>query len=91
VLLRTLPAPVPPSLPRRLHGVRLAGPDRPVLAGPLRVQRRVSTRAVTQVDGLTASDADADVARATRIWRERRVTVLEQLRGYPCVRRDGGW
>ena len=30
VLVRTLPAPVPPALRRRLHGVRLAGPDRPV-------------------------------------------------------------
>jgi Helix-turn-helix domain len=34
VLVRTLPAPVPPSLRRRLHGVSLAGPDRPVPAGP---------------------------------------------------------
>jgi hypothetical protein len=53
VLVRTLPAPVPPGLRRRLHGVRLAGPDRPVPAGPLRVQRRVSSRGVTQVAGQT--------------------------------------
>jgi hypothetical protein len=53
VLLRTLPAPVPPSLRRRLHGVRLAGPDRPAPAGPLRIQRRVSSRGVTQVAGQT--------------------------------------
>ena len=53
VLVRTLPAPVPPSLRRRLHGVRLASPDRPVPAGPLRVQRRVSGRGVTQVAGQT--------------------------------------
>jgi hypothetical protein len=53
VLVRTLPAPVPPALRRRLHGVRLAGPDRPVPAGPLRVQRRVSSRGVTQVAGQT--------------------------------------
>jgi hypothetical protein len=31
--------------------VRLAGPDRPVPAGPLRVQRRVSSRGVTQLAG----------------------------------------
>jgi hypothetical protein len=53
VLVRTLPAPVPPSLRRRLHGMRLAGPDRPAPAGPLRVQRRVSSRGVTQVAGQT--------------------------------------
>jgi hypothetical protein len=40
VLVRTLPAPVPPPLRGRLQGVRLAGPDRPVTAGPLRVQSR---------------------------------------------------
>ncbi|HEX6329440.1 MAG TPA: pyridoxal phosphate-dependent aminotransferase [Jiangellaceae bacterium] len=40
---------------------------------------------------LTAADADADVAAATRIWRERCETVLDQLAGYPCVRPDGGW
>jgi hypothetical protein len=53
VLVRTLPAPVPSALRRRLHGVRLAGPDRPAPAGPLRVQRRVSSRGVTQVGGQT--------------------------------------
>ena len=53
VLVRTLPAPVPPALRRRLHGVRLAGPDRRVSAGRLPVQRRVSSRGVTQVAGQT--------------------------------------
>ena len=53
MLVRTLPAPVPPSLRRRLHGVRLASAHRPVPAGPLRVQRRVSGRGVTQVAGQT--------------------------------------
>jgi hypothetical protein len=53
VLVRTLPAPVPPALRRRLHGVRLAGPDRPVPAGPLQVQRRISSRGITQVAGQT--------------------------------------
>lgn len=40
---------------------------------------------------LAAGDADADVAAATRVWRDRRDTVLDQLGGYPCVRPDGGW
>jgi hypothetical protein len=51
VLVRTLPAPVPPALRPRLHGVRLASADGAVPAGPLRVQRRVSSRGVTQVAG----------------------------------------
>jgi hypothetical protein len=51
ILVRTLPAPVPPGLRRRLHGVRLASPQQPAAAGPLRVQRRVSSRGVTQVAG----------------------------------------
>jgi hypothetical protein len=33
--------------------VRLAGPDRPVPAGSLRVQRRISSRGVTHVAGQT--------------------------------------
>src|SRR3954470_14825390 len=57
VLVRTLPAPVPPTLRGRLHGVRLAGMDRPVPAGPMRVQRRVSGRGVTQVAGQTRGSA----------------------------------
>jgi hypothetical protein len=36
-----------------VHGVRLAGPDRPVPAGPLRIQRRVSGRGVTKAAGQT--------------------------------------
>ena len=45
VLVRTLPALVPTALRRRLHGVRLADPQRPLAFGPLRIQRRVSSRA----------------------------------------------
>lgn len=41
--------------------------------------------------GLSAPDADADVADATRIWHDRCETVLDQLAAYPCVRPDGGW
>ncbi|HEU4542561.1 MAG TPA: pyridoxal phosphate-dependent aminotransferase [Jiangellaceae bacterium] len=40
---------------------------------------------------LDAADADADVAAVTRIWQQRRDTVLDQLAAYPCVRPDGGW
>jgi aspartate/methionine/tyrosine aminotransferase len=40
---------------------------------------------------LSAPDADADVAAATRIWRERCDVVLEQLADYPIIRPHGGW
>ncbi len=53
VLVRTLPAPVPPSLSGRLQGVRLASHQRPAPAGPLRVQPRGSSRGLTQVTGQT--------------------------------------
>jgi hypothetical protein len=51
VLVRTLPAPVPPPLRRRLHGVRLADQQRPLAFGPPRIQRRVSSCGATQVAG----------------------------------------
>lgn len=40
---------------------------------------------------LSAPDADADVAGATRTWRERCDVVLDQLSDYPVIRPDGGW
>lgn len=40
---------------------------------------------------LAAADADADVARATAIWKARCDVILEQLSDYPVVRPDGGW
>jgi aspartate/methionine/tyrosine aminotransferase len=40
---------------------------------------------------LTAPDAEADVAAATRIWHQRCEEVLRQLAAYPCVPPDGGW
>ncbi|PRY00764.1 pyridoxal phosphate-dependent aminotransferase [Allonocardiopsis opalescens] len=40
---------------------------------------------------LTAPDAAADVAAATREWQRRRDLVLRQLADYPCVRPHGGW
>jgi aspartate/methionine/tyrosine aminotransferase len=40
---------------------------------------------------LTAPDAAADVAAATRVWQQRCELILQQLQAYPCVRPDGGW
>ncbi len=40
---------------------------------------------------LTAPDADADVASATRTWQERSELVLRRLADYPCIRPHGGW
>ena len=40
---------------------------------------------------LSAPDAEADVAAATRTWRERCEVVLEQLADYPVVPPHGGW
>ena len=40
---------------------------------------------------LTAPDAEADVAAATRTWRDRCEVVLEQLADYPVVPPHGGW
>ena len=49
----------------------------------------IAQRAVAAA--LSAPDADADVAAATRIWRERCDVILEQLADYPVVRPQGGW
>ena len=40
---------------------------------------------------LDAPDADADVAAATRTWRDRCEVVLGQLADYPVVPPHGGW
>lgn len=40
---------------------------------------------------LDAPDAESDVDAATREWRRRCDTVLDQLAGYPVVRPHGGW
>lgn len=42
-------------------------------------------------DALAAPDADADVAAATAVWRDRARVVLDELTGYPLVRPHGGW
>ena len=49
----------------------------------------IAQRAVAAA--LRAPDAAADVAAATRVWRQRCEVILEQLDGYPCIRPDGGW
>ncbi|HEX6336822.1 MAG TPA: pyridoxal phosphate-dependent aminotransferase [Jiangellaceae bacterium] len=73
------------------------------VVGPARIMSDIGlvglTNVVCQVGiaqqavaaALAAVDADADVAAATRIWRERRDTVLDQLADYPCVPPHGGW
>jgi aspartate/methionine/tyrosine aminotransferase len=40
---------------------------------------------------LAAPDAEADVAAATRTWRDRCERVLDQLADYPVVPPHGGW
>ncbi|MYS78930.1 pyridoxal phosphate-dependent aminotransferase [Embleya scabrispora] len=40
---------------------------------------------------LSAPDADADVAAATAIWRDRCATIVDALADYPCIRPHGGW
>lgn len=66
-----------------LHDVRLVGLTNVVC------QVGIAQRAVA--DALAAPDADADVAAATAIWRERCEAILRQLSDLPVVRPDGGW
>ncbi|MUK01651.1 aminotransferase class I/II-fold pyridoxal phosphate-dependent enzyme [Vibrio cholerae] len=40
---------------------------------------------------LTAPTADADMARATSIWKRRRDLILQELDGYAVIPPDGGW
>lgn len=73
------------------------------VVGPARIMSDIGlvglTNVVCQVGiaqqavaaALRAPDADADVAAATAVWRERRDAMLSQLAGYPCVTPDGGW
>lgn len=73
------------------------------IAGPAPIMAEVHlvglTNVVCQVgisqqavaDALAAPDADADVAAATAVWRERAELIMRELAAYPCVRPDGGW
>lgn len=40
---------------------------------------------------LSAPDADADVAAATAVWRERAEHICRELVDYPVVAPGGGW
>ncbi|MCC7127814.1 MAG: pyridoxal phosphate-dependent aminotransferase [Microbacteriaceae bacterium] len=40
---------------------------------------------------LDAPDADADVATATQVWKERSDSIVSQLTDYPLVPPGGGW
>ena len=40
---------------------------------------------------LTAPTADADMARATSIWKRRRDLILQELDGFAVIPPDGGW
>jgi aspartate/methionine/tyrosine aminotransferase len=40
---------------------------------------------------LSAPDSAADVAAATRTWRQRCEVILDQLADYPITRPHGGW
>lgn len=42
-------------------------------------------------EALNSPDADADVAAATAIWRERAEFICRELKDYPIVPPDGGW
>lgn len=66
-----------------LHDVRLVGLTNVVC------QVGIAQEAVAAA--LAAPDADADVAAATAIWRERCETILAQLSDLPAVRPHGGW
>lgn len=61
------------------------------LVGMANVVCQVGIAQQAVADALTASDGDADVAAAVRIWQQRSATVLDQLSDYPCVRPHGGW
>lgn len=61
------------------------------LVGLTNVVCQVGIAQQAVADALAAPDADADVAGATAVWRERCAVILEQLADYPCVRPDGGW
>ena len=49
----------------------------------------IAQRAVAAA--LTAPDADADVATAAAVWRDRAQAIVEQLRDHPLVGPDDGW
>lgn len=61
------------------------------LVGLTNVVCQVGIAQQAVADALNAADADADVAAATAIWRQRADFIINELGDYPCVRPDGGW
>jgi aspartate/methionine/tyrosine aminotransferase len=61
------------------------------LVGMTNVVCQVGIAQAAVAAALNAPDADADVAAATAVWRQRCETVLSQLAGCRPVRPDGGW
>ena len=61
------------------------------LVGMANVVCQVGIAQQAVATALSAPDADADVAVATRTWQQRCRVILDQLAGYPIVRPDGGW
>ena len=61
------------------------------LVGLTNVVCQVGIAQQAVAEALSAPDADADVAAATAIWKQRADQILDQLSDLPCVRPDGGW
>jgi aspartate/methionine/tyrosine aminotransferase len=61
------------------------------LVGLTNVVCQVGIAQAAVAAALADPNADADVAAATAIWRDRCEVILGQLAGYPVVRPDGGW
>jgi aspartate/methionine/tyrosine aminotransferase len=61
------------------------------LVGLTNVVCQVGIAQQAVADALDASDAEADVAAATAIWRQRAELILDQLADLPGVRPHGGW
>jgi aspartate/methionine/tyrosine aminotransferase len=61
------------------------------LTGLTNVVCQVGIAQAAVAAALTATDAEADVAAATAVWRQRCEAVLTQLAGYPVIRPHGGW
>jgi aspartate/methionine/tyrosine aminotransferase len=61
------------------------------LVGLTNVVCQVGIAQAAVAAALADPGADADMAAATAIWRQRCEVILDQLAGYPVVRPDGGW
>ncbi|WP_433023221.1 aminotransferase class I/II-fold pyridoxal phosphate-dependent enzyme [Kribbella sp. CA-294648] len=68
---------------RIMHDVHLVGLSNVVC------QVGLAQEAVTAA--LRAADGDADVAAATKVWKERAELISRELSGYPLIPPHGGW